>query len=260
MVQLLGEFPESFTDTLGSDHQDVLVVRYPEKVDEHTVPEGVRMVIAVSHGTDNVDAEFLQEKGIEFHRVPVAARDVTEFCVSAAIALLRRLPVSSVEDWTRPEGHRLEGRTWGVVGLGVVGQEVVKLADALGCKVLAYDPYVKDDAIVGSLDALAGVDIVSVHVPLTQETQKLVGKEFLAKFEGVLIDVSRGGVVDTEAVLAALSDGTLFGAALDVFPEEPYPGSIIEEGLNLIATPHVAANTAERWGDAAREVMHLISG
>lgn len=260
MVQLLGEFPGEFADALPEGNDDVLVVRWPEKVDEGTVPPGVQKVIAVSHGTDHVDADFLERKGIEFKRVPVAARDVAEFCLGAAVVLLRRLPVSSAKDWTRPQGRRLEGRTWGIVGLGVVGRELAGMLDAAGCLVKAYDPYVEDECCVDSLEELAGADVVSVHTPLTEETRGLIGKDFLSSFEGVLIDVSRGGVVDTEAALEALNQGSLFGAALDVYPEEPYPGVLIEEGVNLLATPHIAANTRERWVDAAAEVSRLISG
>lgn len=259
MVQLMGDFPPEFTDALSGDGDDVLVVRYPEKVNGDTLPPGIRAVVAVSHGTDNVDEEFLKREGIDFHRVPVAGRDVAEFCVAAAVVLLRRLPVSSVADWARPEGRRLRGRTWGIVGLGVVGKELAKLLDRMGCRIKAFDPYVNADVCIDSLAELSDADVVSVHVPLTGETRHLVDGDFLSSFEGVLIDVSRGGVVDTENVLEALKANTLAGAALDVFPEEPYPGVLLEEGLNLLATPHIAANTRERWRDAAAEVNHLTS-
>ncbi|MBR9689327.1 MAG: 3-phosphoglycerate dehydrogenase [Candidatus Altiarchaeota archaeon] len=258
MVQLRGEFPESFIHSLEDNHQNVLVVRYPEGVNEDTLPQGIDTVIAVSHGVDNIDEEFLKSKEINFHRVPAGAIDVAEFCVSSAITLLRRLPVSRVQEWLRPEGKRLSGKTWGIVGLGIIGKELAKVINGLGCKLLAYDPYVKSELVVKSLDELLGADIVSIHVPLTKETKGIINNDFISKFKGILIDVSRGGVVDTEAVFDALKSGTMYGAALDVFPEEPYSGLILEH-MNLIATPHLASNTEEMWTDAAREVMRLTS-
>jgi D-3-phosphoglycerate dehydrogenase len=258
MVRLLGRFPQSFTEALGEDRQDVLVVRHPELVNENTLPRGITQVITVSHGVDNIDLKFLEKEGIEFCRVPVGATDVAEFCIGAAITLLRRLPVASMGDWTRPEGRRLNGKTWGIVGLGVIGKELAGIVKALGCDVIAYDPYVEDEIVVESLDEIAKADIVSVHTPLTEETKSMVGADFISKFEGVFIDVSRGGVVDTEAVLEALKRGTIFGAALDVFPEEPYP-MVVAEGLNLLATPHIASNTEDRWADAANEVNRVVS-
>ena len=257
MAILLGDFPRSFVDALEEDRQDVLVVKYPERVDENTLPPGVKVVIAVSHGIDNIDVEFLKKEGIELYRVATGATDVVEFCVAAAVTLLRRLPLASMGDWTRPEGKRLKGKTWGIVGLGLIGKELAETVESLGCKVMAYDPYVEDDRNV-PLDEIAKADIVSIHVPLTEETKGMIGEDFLSKFSGVLIDVSRGGVVDTEAVIEALKQGTIFGAALDVFPEEPYP-LLESEGLNLLATPHIASNTEDRWADAAREVNRVIS-
>ncbi|TRO61935.1 hypothetical protein E2P64_00165 [Candidatus Bathyarchaeota archaeon] len=258
MVQLLGDFPQSFVEALSEDHQDVLVVRAPELVNENTLPQGITKVVTVSHGMDHVDVDFLKRKGVEFHRVPVGATDVAEFCIAAAITLLRRIPVADMGDWTRPEGRRLAGKTWGLVGFGVVGKAVAEVAESLGCEVFIYDPYVEDDRAVASLDEIAKADIVSVQVPLTEKTKGLIGADFASKFDGVFIDVSRGGVVDTPAILEALKQGTLFGVALDVFPEEPYP-MVEAEGLNLLATPHIASNTEDRWADAAKEVNRVVS-
>ncbi len=258
VVLLFGDFPEEFRHELEGLPDTVLVVRYPERVNEETLPAGVKKVFAVSHGYDNIDTAFLEREGIEFHRVPSGSADVAEWCVMAAIHLLRKLPFSSVSGWVRPEGLRLRGKTWGIVGLGVIGREVAALVSRLGCVVKAYDPYVEGDLLVGSLDELAGVDILSVHVPLTGETKGLIGREFLQKFGGVLIDVSRGGVVDFDGAIDLLKDGHLRGAAFDVFPEEPFPG-VVEEGLNLLLTPHMASLTRERWMDAARFIKESLS-
>ena len=258
MVRLLGTFPKSFTDAHEEDNQEVLVVKHPEVVDENTLPEGINTVISVSHGIDNIDTEFLKQKGIELYRITTGTADAAEFTVAAAIALLRRIPVAEMEDWTRPEGRRLAGKTWGIVGMGKIGKALAEMVEALGCEVIAFDPYVEDDRIVDSLDEIAKADIVSIHVPLTDETKGLINTEFISKFSGVFIDVSRGGVVDTVAVIEALKQGTMFGAALDVFPEEPY--HMIEgEGLNIMATPHIASNTEDRWAEAAKEVNRGVS-
>lgn len=252
MVHFLGEFPVGFKDKVDSERDDVLVVSYPAKVDKDSLPEGITTLIAVSHGFDNVDRSLLQEHGIEFHRIPTGARDVAEFCISTAIHVLRSIPLSSVDSWTQKTGSRLQGKTWGVLGLGVIGKEVAGLAEALGCKILAHDPYVEDSRCV-PLKKLFEADVVSIHVPLNEETRGMVGKKLLADFEGVLVDVSRGGVVDLEA----LQDSKINGAALDVFPKEPYPDDLPEG--NILTTPHMASMTEERWSEAVNEVNRITA-
>jgi|GEM_PF-4733010 len=253
----MGDFPESFLSSLCEDCQDVLIIRHPVKLDSDTLPEGIKQVFSVSHGTDNIDLELLKEKGIEFYRIATGASDVAEFCVSNAIALLRKLPMSSLDGWVRPEGKRLKGKTWGLVGLGLIGKELANMLNNLGCKIKAYDPYVDSPLVVKKLEDLKDCDIISIHVPLMDETVGMISKEFIENFSGIILDVSRGTVVDTQSVIDALKAGTLYGAALDVFPEEPY--SEVPTGMNLIATPHIASLTVDRWEDAAQEIMQSIS-
>ena len=257
MVQTMGDFPDTFIHALDEDHQDILVIRHPAKLSADTLPEGITKVFAISHGTDNIDLPMLKEKGIEFHRIATGAIDVAEFCVSNAIALLRKIHMSSLEGWVKPEGKRLKGKTWGLVGLGLIGKELVHLLDKLGCKIKAYDPYVDSELVVKDLKELLDCDVVSIHVPLSDETVGLITKDFIDSYSGIILDVSRGTIVDTHAVLEALQGGTLYGAALDVYPEEPYSG-IPTKGMNLIATPHIASLTSDHWQDAAAKLMQLI--
>ncbi|MBR9680795.1 MAG: hypothetical protein GOU98_03155 [Candidatus Altiarchaeota archaeon] len=255
---MMGNFPDTFIHALGEDNQNILVIRHPAKLDADTLPQGITKVFAVSHGTDNIDLNMLKEKKIEFYRIATGAIDVAEFCVANAISLLRKIHMSSLEGWVKPEGKRLQGKTWGLVGLGLIGKELAQLLNKMGCKIKAYDPYVESEFVVKDLTELLDCDVISIHVPLNKKTVGMINKEFIGSFSGIFLDVSRGTIVDTHAVLDALQDGTLYGAALDVFPEEPYSG-IPTKGMNLIATPHIASLTIDHWHDAARDIMQLIS-
>lgn len=206
-------------------------------------------------GLDNIDV-----KGCEARRMRVIpatganANSVAEYVIASAMVLLRGAFASTGDvaagRWPRAalsQGRELSGKTLGLVGFGSIGQLTGKLAEALGMKVLPFDPTLKDSPVTLE-HLLANSDVVSLHVPLVDSTRNLIDAKRIATMKkgAVLINTARGGVVDEAAVADALRSGRLGGAALDVFVEEPLPATSHFEGCpNLLLTPHIAGVTTE---------------
>jgi (S)-sulfolactate dehydrogenase len=219
-------------------------------------------------GLDNIDVEACKARGIAVFPAS-GANDISvaEYVIGTAMLLLRGAYLSTADviagSWPRNRlmGREITGKRLGLVGFGAIARETGKRASALGMNVVAYDPYVKADsatwtqpwgtvAPVALKELLASSDVVSLHVPLTAETRNLVSAEAITtmKRDAILINAARGGVVDEAALAAALKEGRLGGAALDVFEEEPLSaarGSVFEGCPNLVLTPHIAGVTAE---------------
>lgn len=224
-----------------------------------------RVVGRLGVGLDNIDVA-----GCEARRMRVIpatganALAVAEYVIGSAMLLLRGAYASTAEvaagRWPRAalsSGRELAGKTLGLVGFGSIGQLTAQLARALGMSVVASDPalpaghaaYAQAGVAQAGLDDLvARADVVSLHVPLQDSTRRLFDARRIAamKAGAVLINTSRGGIVDEAAVAAALREGRLGGAALDVFEIEPLPAHAHFEGCpNLLLTPHIAGVTAE---------------
>lgn len=216
---------------------------------------GVRVVAKCGAGTDNFDRAYLRQRGIAAVNVPGGnAGAVAEWSMAQLLALARRTTDADrsvrAGRWGPVVGDGLDGRVLGVVGLGRVGRRVADLARAFGMRVLAHDPGL-DPAAVRELGASpAGLaelcdtaDAVSLHVPLTEATRGLVGAAQLDLLgpRGYLLSSSRGGVVDEAALVRALREDRLGGAALDVFDSEPLPGdSPLRDAPRLLLSPHTA--------------------
>lgn len=216
----------------------------------------VRVIGRLGVGLDNIDVDACSARGIEVIPATGAnAESVAEYVVGAALVLLRNAFFSTraVEAGTWPrqtlsQGREAAGKVMGVVGYGNIGQLTARKAEALGMRVMSYDPQVAT-ASTRDLDGLlAAADVVSLHLPLTPQTRGLLGAERLGRMkrDAILINTARGGIID-EAVLAAmLREGRLGGAALDVFDEEPLAaGSPLAGAPRLILTPHIAGVTVE---------------
>ena len=219
---------------------------------------GLRVVANYAVGLDNIDLDAARERGIVVTNTPdVLTRATAEHTLALLLALVRRVAegdrlLRRREQWrlqpTFMLGHGLEGRSLGIVGAGRIGREVARLAEALGMQVLTArrgEP----------LDDVLRADAVSLHCPLTDETRHLIRAETLAQMkpEAVLVNTSRGPVVDEAALVQALRDGTIAGAALDVFEDEPHVHPGLLELENVVLTPHIASATHE-----AREAMGLL--
>lgn len=216
----------------------------------------VRVVGRLGVGLDNIDVAACQARGIEVIPATGAnAESVAEYVVCVAMVLLRGAYFSTraVEAGTWPrqtlsQGREAAGKLMGIVGYGSIGRLTARKAEALGMRVMSYDPQVPD-ASTRELDLLLeSADVVSLHVPLTAETRGLIGRERLArmKHDAVLVNTARGGIVDEAALAAMLREGRLGGAALDVFENEPLAaGSPLAGAPRLLLTPHVAGVTVE---------------
>jgi len=224
-----------------------------------------RMVGRLGVGLDNIDVAACERRGIKVIAATGAnALSVAEYVLGAAMLLLRgayaSTPAVAAGEWPRTalsNGREASGKTLGLIGFGSIGQLTGRLARALGMQVVAFDPMM--DAAHPAFaeggvhrlaleELVAQADVISLHVPLVASTRGLFGAERIAAMRpgAVLINTSRGGIVDEAAVAAALHAGHLGGAALDVFEQEPLPPASHFEGCpRLLLTPHVAGVTAE---------------
>lgn len=238
----------------------------------------LRVVGRLGVGLDNIDIDACKARGIEVFPA-TGANDiaVAEYVIAAAMILVRRAYASSAEvasgKWPRNAliGGEVHGRTLGLVGYGAIARLTASRARALGLEIAAYDPYLPADDPhwrgVGNMPLdrlLAEADIVSLHTPLTNETRRMIGAAAIAgmKKSAVLINAARGGVVDEDALAAALREGRLAGAALDVFEEEPLGAAAGEKfaGLaNVILTPHIAGVTEESNVRVSRVTLENVA-
>jgi len=215
-------------------------------------------------GLDNIDVAACKERGIEVYPA-TGANDlsVAEYVITSALMLLRGAWLSSDAvasgKWPRQAmiGRELAGKVMGLVGFGSIAREVAWRAQAFGMQIVAHDPYVEANdpawqfARNVSLDGLLELaDVVSLHVPLTDSTRHLISGKALSSMKpgAILVNAARGGVVDEEALVAALKNGRIGGAALDVFEKEPLTaeaGAKFSGIPNLVLTPHIAGVTDE---------------
>ncbi len=224
----------------------------------------LRIVANFGVGYDSVDVEEATRRGIVVSNTPDVLTDATaELTVALLLSLLRRVTegdrlVRRRDEWalapTFMLGEGLAGKTLGVVGLGRIGREVARLAEAFGMRVVhtrGSGPY--EDLPLDRL--LAEADVVSLHVPLTPDTRHLIGRRELALMRpsAVLVNVSRGPVVDEEALLEALEAGRIAGAALDVYEREPDVSAGLLELESVVLAPHLGSST-----HAAREAMGML--
>ncbi len=244
----------------------------------------LKMVARVGIGYEQVDVAACTAHGVVAVNTPDGPTESTaEHTVTLLLAIAKNLQGSSAHlranlPWTRAalEGREVRGSLLGVVGFGRIGRRVSQICAAgLGMRVIVFDPFV-DQIPAGyegvtaapSLDALLGqADFVSVHVPLTPETRRLIGDRELRLMKGgaYFINVSRGPIVDEAALLSVLRDGHLAGAALDVFdPEPPSPDNPLLHMDNVVVTPHVASNTSagnERMSSSVvDQILQLLAG
>lgn len=264
-----------------------------------TVFDGIPTLAVVSStgsGADCFDIPAATERGIPvLHNPGLAPGAVAEYVLGAMVVLARRLPQAQAflrggGDWARrlsedradleagvpPRGRELAGLTLGVIGYGHIGRDVARRARAaFDMDVVAHDPAVDADGVRATGvraaedldDLLSQADIVTVHVPLAAATRNLLGAEAFRRMRPgtLLINASRGGVVDEAALLEALDTGSVGAAALDVFdPEPPRPDNPLISHRNVLATPHIAGATRDGLETlsrgAATAVLHALRG
>ncbi len=261
------DMPKADLPNIISDY-DVLIVRSATKVKGELLDNAkkLRVIGRAGEGLDNVDFEKAKKLGISLVNTPhVSYMSVAELTIGHLLALARNI-VQGTESlregkWEKERlmGTEVNGKTLGVIGCGFIGKTVERLAIALGMKVLPVEECVYD-RFVPLGEMLPKADFITIHVPLTPHTKHMIStKEFNLMKEGVmLIDCSRGGVVDQEALYQAILSGKVKGAALDVFEEEPPKNNKLLKLNNVIATPHVGAQTHEAQLKASIQVAKAV--
>ena len=252
---------------------DALLVRSSTQVTAEVIQAGkrLRVVGRAGVGVDNIDVDAATQAGIIVVNAPtgntVAAAEHT---IALLMAMARMIPQADASvrtgDWKRNKfvGVEVRDKVLGTVGLGRVAQEVARRAQGLGMRVIAYDPYASADfaahqgVALYELDrVLADADFLTIHTPLTPQTKNLISHEQLARMKtgARILNVARGGILDEDALLAAIESGHLAGAALDVFADEPLSiESPLRNSDKIILTPHLGASTVEAQEQVAEDV------
>lgn len=273
VVEKTGISPEELGEELAKGY-DAIVVRSATKVRKPQIEQakGLKLIVRAGVGLDNIDVGVAKEKGIEVRNTPRASTDsVAELVLAHMFALARSLPqaTQSLREgrWEKKafQGIELQGKTLGIVGIGRIGQAVAKRALALGMQVIACRRHTEAGSplpevpLVPLDELLAWSDFVSLHVPGDQASPVIATGEIEKMKDGAyLINCSRGGVVDEDALLSALKSGKLAGAALDVFAEEPPKNVELLRHPQVTLTPHIGAQTKEAQGRVGDEVVDIL--
>ncbi len=247
----------------------------------------VRLIQQPSTGYDHIDIEAAREAGIPVANVGGAnSISVAEHTIAMALALLKRMFQSHVRtqggEWTQQEFfnlgiYELHGKRWGIIGMGRIGREVAKRVKAFGAEVIYYDVRRLPEGVEKELGVeyrpfnrlISEADVISIHVPLTPETRHMIGERELRRMKGsaILINPSRGEIVDEEALARAIKNRWIFGAGVDVYSQEPPPKDhplLGLEGFNVITTPHLAGATNEARQriieTSVRNVIRVLMG
>jgi D-3-phosphoglycerate dehydrogenase len=256
---------------------DALLVRSATKVTKDIIDSATKLKVIgrAGVGLDNVDVEAATQKGIIVMNTPAGNTISTaEHTMSMILALSRNIPQANAStkkgEWKRSKfmGVELYNKALGIVGLGRIGKEVARRALSFGMKVKAYDPFLSREAAQGLgievtelKELLEHSDYITVHTPLTEETKHMIStKEFALMKKGVrIVNCARGGIIDEEALINAVKEGRVAGAALDVFEKEPLsPESELLKLDNVITTCHLGASTEEAQVNVAIEVSEIV--
>jgi D-3-phosphoglycerate dehydrogenase len=267
--------PEQLAEKIGN--YEVIVVRSRTKIVKELVEKAgkCQIIARVGVGLDNIDQDAAKAKNIRvINAVEGAITAVAELVVGLMLSMAREIPRADREirngNWIKKEmmGSELKGKYLGIIGLGNIGKRLGRLARALNMSIIGYDTVPIDEEFskeVGLMKAdldtlLASSDYVSLHVPLLDSTKHMINTEKLRlmKKTAHIVNTSRGGVIDEEALYNALKDGNLASAALDVFEVEPATGNKLVNLPNFVATPHIGAQTKEAQSLAANVIAEKI--
>jgi D-3-phosphoglycerate dehydrogenase len=256
---------------------DAMIVRSATEVTAEIIEANrptLRVIGRAGVGVDNIDLDAARRLSVVVVNAPEAASiAVAEHTLGLMLAMARNIPKAAESlrkgRWLKPQlqGIELKGKTLGIIGVGRIGSEVLKRAEAFGMQVLGYDTpdqmtrLEKQGVSAATLDELLKQsDFISVHVPLQEDTHRLIDQAALSKVKrgAYLICTARGGVVDEQALLESLRRGRLAGAALDVFEHEPPGKTALLEHPNLVGTPHIGAQTYETQQQAARDIAEEV--
>ncbi|HNR44761.1 MAG TPA: hydroxyacid dehydrogenase, partial [Methanofastidiosum sp.] len=242
---------------------DGVIVRSKPNITEDIIKKGknLKVVARAGVGLDNVDVNCCQGLGVKVVNSPQASSDsVAELAFGLMLSVSRNIAradrLTRENRWEKKSlmGHELNGKTLGIVGFGRIGRNIGRMAKACGMSLIAYDPLLTDEQIKSgeaepvTLEKLIErSDVITLHVPLIDSTKHMISdKEFeKMKNNAIIINTSRGGIIDEDALCKALSSGKILGAGLDVFEEEPPMNSKLLEFDNVVLTQHIGASTHE---------------
>jgi D-3-phosphoglycerate dehydrogenase len=268
----LWEYPEKIRRMIPDFR--ALIARNQTRITRELIEAGTRLEVIgrAGVGMDNVDLDAASQAGIVVAYTPEQnTNSVAELTIGLMIALARMIPEADADTrrggWNRWRfnGIELSGKTLGIVGLGRIGGSAAMKARALGMEIIAYDPYVDPESLrameaqarlTGFDEVLSRADFVSLHAPEMDETRGMFGYEQFCRMKpgAYFINTARGGLVDEEALVRALREKRIAGAALEVRVQEPAAPGAFNEMPNVILTPHIGAQTRE----AQRRVVTAI--
>lgn len=263
-------------------HYDALVVRSQTRVTADIIEHGrnLKVIGRAGVGVDNIDVEAATRCGIVVVNAPSGNTvSAAEHTMALMLSLARNVPQADASmrsgAWARGKltGIELRNKVLGIIGLGNIGTQVALRAQSFEMRTIAYDPFISADyartfkvSLMPLEELLSRADFITLHVPLSAATRNLIGPAQLELLKPTarIINCARGGVVDENAVAAALQDGSLAGAAFDVFGEEPPTGSPLLAAPNSVLTPHLGASTVEAQTnvaiDVAEQVIAILEG
>jgi D-3-phosphoglycerate dehydrogenase len=256
---------------------NALIVRSGTDVTEAVFEAAPDLVIVgrAGIGIDNIDLEAATDHGVIVANAPEGnVRAAAEHTVAMMFAAARSIPQAHARlkagEWAKGDylGNEINNKTLGIVGLGRVGQEVAKRLNSLGMDLVVYDPYISEERadqfgaeLIEDLhDCLARADFATIHTPLLPETEGMIGEAELAQLEGgYLVNCARGGIVDEDALAAAVDDGVLAGGAIDVFADEPLDAdSPLLDVEDIVVTPHLGASTEAAQENVATDTAEQV--
>ena len=252
---------------------EIVVIRSATELTKEVLDnaEKLKIIARCGVGVDNVDLEFAKSKNIFVTNSPSANLiSVVELTVALIISASRKLSLADSHlkngQWNRSEflGYELYGKTLGIVGFGKAGRLVAERMKSFGMSIVFYDPYVMDwngsEKSLDLDDLLRTADVVSIHVIKTKDTENLLSKDKLdlLKQNSIIVNTSRGGVLDEDYLIELLESDKIFGAGLDVYSNEPPENVNRYNCLNLVTTPHIGASTNEAQLKAGLETIENI--
>jgi D-3-phosphoglycerate dehydrogenase / 2-oxoglutarate reductase len=273
----LGLSKEKLLEILGD--YDAIITRSGTSIDKDVLDAGKRLKIIARAGVgiDNVDVDYASSKGVIVINAPFGnTNSAAEHALALLLAFCRNIPIANNSlksgEWKRAPftGYELKGKVAGVIGLGKVGGRVATRLKAFECEVLACDPYVSVKRahdlglkLVSHDEIYKNCDIITVHIPLNEETRDMVSfREFgLMKSGVIIINAARGGIINEQALLENLNSGKVLGGGVDVWSEEPPKSDHLKQLIaheRLVVTPHLGANTHEAQVNVAIDVSREI--
>ena len=252
---------------------EIVVIRSATKLTKEVLDkaEQLKIIARCGVGIDNVDLDFAKSKNIFVTNSPSANLiSVVELTVALIISVSRKLSLADSHlkkgEWNRSQflGYELYGKTLGIVGFGKAGRLVADRMKSFGMSIVFYDPYVTDwngsEESVELDNLLRTADVVSIHVIKSKDTENLISKDMLdlLKPSSIIVNTSRGGVLDEDYLFELLESEKIFGAGLDVYSNEPPENVDRYNGLNLVTTPHIGASTYEAQLKAGLETIENI--